>query len=310
MATENVMVPTQSSTGSRAGAYLALLAGIFCIAWSAIFVRWTNMPGTASAFYRMLIPSLILLPTYFFDRFFDRERKSINRRTLGIIALGGFFFSLDLALYNSAILKTTAANATVLGNNTPIFVGLITWLIFRRRPTASFWTGLLLAVAGSFVLVWGDLMRHVKLGLGDVMALAAAACFAVYLMATEEVRTTTGTLAFLRLAIFSSTISLLLMNLVMGTSLRVPNARSWAALFGLGLVSQLGGYLALTYAMGRLPATMTSVSLLTQVPLTAVLAALLLAEPLTLPQIMGGVLVLSGVGLAHREKHPEDEVNV
>jgi drug/metabolite transporter (DMT)-like permease len=310
VATENVIVPTQSFTASRAGAYVALLAGIFCIAWSAIFVRWTNMPGTASAFYRMLIPSLILLPTYFFDRFFDRERKSINRRTLGIIALGGFFFSLDLALYNSAILKTTAANATVLGNNTPIFVGLITWLIFRRRPTASFWTGLLLAVAGSFVLVWGDLMRHVKLGLGDVMALAAAACFAVYLMATEEVRTTTGTLAFLRLAIFSSTISLLLMNLVMGTSLRVPNARSWAALFGLGLVSQLGGYLALTYAMGRLPATMTSVSLLTQVPLTAVLAALLLAEPLTLPQIMGGVLVLSGVGLAHREKHPEDEVNV
>jgi drug/metabolite transporter (DMT)-like permease len=310
VATENVIVPTQSFTASRAGAYLALLAGIFCIAWSAIFVRWTNMPGTASAFYRMLIPSLILLPTYFFDRFFDRERKSINRRTLGIIALGGFFFSLDLALYNSAILKTTAANATVLGNNTPIFVGLITWLIFRRRPTASFWTGLLLAVAGSFVLVWGDLMRHVKLGLGDVMALGAAACFAVYLMATEEVRTTTGTLAFLRLAIFSSTISLLLMNLVMGTSLRVPNARSWAALFGLGLVSQLGGYLALTYAMGRLPATMTSVSLLTQVPLTAVLAALLLAEPLTLPQIMGGVLVLGGVGLAHREKHPEDEVNV
>jgi hypothetical protein len=29
-----------------------------------------------------------------------------------------------------------------------------------------------------------------------------------------------------------------------------------------------------------------------------------------LPQIVGGVLVLSGVGLAHREKHPEDEVNV
>src|ERR1700682_786416 len=158
VATDNVVAGTQTYTGSRAGAYLALLAGIFCIAWSAIFVRWTNMPGTASAFYRMLIPSLILLPTYFFDR----RRKPVNRRTLGIIALGGFFFSLDLGLYNSAILKTTAANATVLGNNTPIFVGLITWLIFRRLPPASFWTGLLLAVAGSFVLVWGDLMRHVK----------------------------------------------------------------------------------------------------------------------------------------------------
>lgn len=306
MATDTAVASTQSFTGSRAAAYVALLAGILCIAWSAIFVRWTDMPGTASAFYRMLIPSLVLLPTYFFDR----QRKPVNRRTLVIIAIGGFFFSLDLALYNSAILKTTAANATVLGNNTPIFVGLITWLIFRRKPSASFWMGLLLAMAGSLVLVWGDLLRHVKFGMGDVMALGAAGCFAVYLMATEEVRTTTGTLAFLRLAIFSSTISLLILNLLLGNSFHVPSARSWAALFGLALISQLGGYLALTYAMGHLPATITSVSLLTQVPLTAVLAALLLAEPLRLPQILGGLLVLSGVALAHREKHPEDEVNV
>src|SRR5208283_370756 len=50
---------------------------------------------------------------------------------------------------------------------------------------------------------------------------------------------------------------------------------------GLGLISQLGGYLALTYALGHLPATITSVSLLAQGPLTAIMAAILLAEPLT-----------------------------
>ena len=152
------------------------------------------------------------------------------------------------------------------------------FLLSTTLPSPAFWIGLLLAVAGSLVLVWGDLLRHVKFGMGDAMALAAAGCFAVYLMATEEVRTTTGTLAFLRLAIFSSTISLLIMNLLMGNSLHVPSARSWAALFGLALISQLGGYLALTYAMGHLPATITSVSLLMQVPLTAVLAALLEAR--------------------------------
>jgi drug/metabolite transporter (DMT)-like permease len=68
--------------------------------------------------------------------------------------------------------------------------------------------------------------------------------------------------------------------------------------------------LALTYALGHLPATITSISLLTQGPLTAVLAALLLQEPVTLPEIIGGALVLSGVGLAHRQSHPQDEANV
>ena len=85
--------------------------------------------------------------------------------------------------------------------------------------------------------------------------------------------------------------------------------RSWAALLGLGLISQLGGYLALTYAMGHLPATVTSVSLLSQVPLTAFLAALLLHEPMTGAQILGGAMVLAGVGLASRKKHPSEEAN-
>jgi len=291
---------------SKLLAYLALIGGIVCIAWSAIFVRWTDIPGPASAFYRLLIPAIVLLPTYAFHR----ETKPLVRRSLGIIAIGGLFFAFDLALYNTSILQTSAANATLLGNNTPIFVGLLTWLIFRRRPDSSFWIGLALALGGTSVILWADLAHHVRFGLGDAMSLGAAACFAVYLLATEKVRETIGTLAFLRLAIFSSTIAILLINLALGSSLRVPNARTWWALIGLGLVSQLGGYLFLTYALGHLPATITSVSLLTQGPLTALMATIFLGEALTLPQILGGALVLAGVGLAHRKRHPEEEANV
>jgi len=306
MATEAALLRGEKEHVRVLQAYLALIAGIVCIAWSAIFVRWTDIPGPASAFYRMLIPALVLLPTFLFDR----EGMRLNGRKLGIIALGGLFFALDLALYNTSILKTSAANATLLGNNTPIVVGLLSWLVFRKRPAAAFWLGLLLALAGTVVILWADLGKLTRFGVGDFMALGAAGCFAVYLLATERVRTSTSTLGFLRLAMISSTVALLLMNLAMGVSLRVPHGRTLWAVLGLGLISQLGGYLALTYALGHLPATITSVSLLTQGPLTAVMAALLLGEPLTWPQIVGGALVLSGVGLAHRKRHPEEEANI
>ncbi len=305
MATEASIV-TKQAAESRVAAYLALVAGIVCIAWSAIFVRWTDIPGPASAFYRMLIPAVVLLPTFATDR----RRERIDGRTWLIIGLGGLFFALDLALYNTAILRTSAANATLLGNNTPIVVGLLTWIVFRRRPQPAFWLGLVLAIGGSVVILWGDLARHAQFGVGDIMALGAAACFAVYLLATEKVRTTTSTLTFLRLSIIATTLVLLVLNFTMGISLRVPHRHTWWALLGLGLVSQLGGYLALTYALGHLPATITSISLLTQGPLTAAMAAVLLGEPLTLPQIVGGALVLFGVGLAHRQRHPEEEANV
>jgi drug/metabolite transporter (DMT)-like permease len=298
--TEATIVTKQTAAESRVAAYFALVAGIVCIAWSAIFVRWTDIPGPASAFYRMLIPAVVLLPTFATDR----KRERLDSRTWLIIGLGGLFFALDLALYNTAILRTSAANATLLGNNTPIVVGLLTWMVFRRRPGPAFWLGLVLAIGGSVVILWTDLARHAPFGGGDVMALGAAACFAVYLLATEQVRTTTSTLTFLRLSMIATTLVLLLLNFAMGISLRVAHRHTWWALLGLGLVSQLGGYLALTYALGHLPATITSISLLTQGPLTAAMAAVLLGEPLTLPQIVGGALVLLGVGLAHRQRHP------
>lgn len=299
-------IVAQRPTARLLPAYLALMAGIVCVAWSAIFVRWTDIPGPASAFYRMLIPALVLLPT----AFFGRDRRRVRGRMLWIIAAGGLFFALDLALYNTAILKTSAANATFLANNTPIVVGLVSSLLFRKKPSATFWLGLSLAIAGSLEILWADLGRRVQFGVGDVMALGAAAFFALYLVATERVRTSIGTLAFLRLAMVSSTVALLIINLLLGVSLRLPQGRTLWAVLGLGLISQLGGYLALTFALGHLPATITSISLLTQGPLTAAMAVVLLGEPVTLSQVVGGALVLSGVGLAHRQRHPEDEANV
>src|SRR5215475_6606762 len=205
----------------RTKAYLALVAGILCIAWSAIFVRWTSLPGAASAFYRLLIPAIVLLPTWFLPD----SRNQLSVKSYAIIAVGALFFALDLAFYNTSILQTNAANATLLGNNTPIVVGLLSWLIFKKRPGLSFWMGLALAVCGALVIVGSDLSRHAQFGLGDALALAAAACFAVYLMATEQVRQHTGTLEFLRLAIVFSALFMFLLAVAFRVPLAIPDHR-------------------------------------------------------------------------------------
>jgi drug/metabolite transporter (DMT)-like permease len=109
------------------------------------------------------------------------------------------------------------------------------------------------------------------------------------------------TLTFNTLAIVGSIMTLLVLCL----ALRVPLAgyplRTWVALAGLGLVSQLGAYYALVYALGHLPATITSVGLLAQVPCTALLAMLLLGEPLTPVQIAGAAVVLAGIYVVNRD---------
>src|SRR5208282_3031687 len=116
----------KSRNSSKVWPYVALATGIACIGWSAIIVRWTDMPGPASAFYRMLIPAVILAPTWFLGRggLGGDSESRLSRRTFAIITVGGLFFALDLAFYNTSILRTSAANATLLGNYSPVVVGL------------------------------------------------------------------------------------------------------------------------------------------------------------------------------------------
>jgi drug/metabolite transporter (DMT)-like permease len=281
-------------------AYLALAAAIGGITWSAIFVRWAGIPGTASAFYRVLIAGAVLVPW----RLLRGGSRPVRPRAAWIAIAGGVFFALDLALWNSAVLRTQAAVASVLGNNTPFFVGMISWLVFHRRPRASFWIGLGLALAGCLMIMGADLRRGGERAgnlTGDLMALLASVFFAAYLITTERIRPKMDTLTFSTLAIAGSIATLFILCLALGLPLSGYPPRAWLALAGLGIVSQLLAYYALVYALGHLPATITSVGLLAQVPSTALLAMLLLGEPLTPLQIAGGAIVLVGIYVVNRD---------
>ena len=281
-------------------AYLALAAAIGGITWSAIFVRWAGIPGTASAFYRVLIAGAVLVPW----RLLCGGSRPVRPRAAWVAIAGGVFFALDLALWNSAVLRTQAAVASVLGNNTPFFVGMISWLVFHRRPRASFWIGLGLALAGCLMIMGADLRRGGERAgnlTGDLMALLASVFFAAYLITTERIRPKMDTLTFSTLAIAGSIATLFILCLALGLPLSGYPPRAWLALAGLGIVSQLLAYYALVYALGHLPATITSVGLLAQVPSTALLAMLLLGEPLTPLQIAGGAIVLVGIYVVNRD---------
>jgi len=279
-------------------AYGALIFAVLCISWSAVFVRWASIPGPVSAFYRVLIAALVLVPW----RVFRGSGRSTGRRAVTLALAGGAFFAIDLALFNTAVLRTSAATASLLGNNAPVFVGLMTWGFFRRRPRASFWVGLALAITGCAAIVIADGWHGSGRGdvTGDLLAVSAALFFAAYMLTAEHVRTEMDTLTFSSLAAVGSTATLLVICLLLDLPLSGFSGQTWAVLAALGLVSQLAAYFALVYALGHLPATRTSVGLLAQAPLTALLAIPTLGEPLSWSLVGGGALVLAGIYVVNR----------
>jgi drug/metabolite transporter (DMT)-like permease len=288
-------------------AYAALAAAVGGITWSAIYVRWAGTPGPVSAFYRILIAAAVLIPWRLSVTPAPRQRQTASshldpRRARWIALAGGVFFALDLALWNTAVMTTQAAIASLLGNLTPVFVGLLSWVVLARRPNRAFWTGVALSLIGCALIVSAHLDGSAGAGtlIGDGMAVVASTFFASYLLTTERVRAAMDTLTFNTLAITGSAITLGAVCLAFGFPLVGYPPRTWLALAGLGLISQLVAYYALVYALGHLPATVTSVSLLAQVPGTAILAALLLGEPLSRLQIAGAAIVLAGIYIVNR----------
>lgn len=293
----------QPRSRSRTAAFVALAISVVCIAWSAPLVRWAGVPGVTSAFYRVFIAAIILVPYWLFSR-----RGSLPSTAAILLALlGGAFFGMDLAFFNTAVLRTSATNAMVLTNNSPVFVGLGTWLLFRERPRLTFWIGLALALGGCLVIVAGDMMKHGGVGIGDfggdMLAAAASVFFAAYLVTTGRIRAQMGTMTFTTLAVIGSVITMLVVCVIMHAPLTHVPSTAWPSLIALGVISQVGGYLGVTYALGRLPTTAASVGLLGVAPVTAILAVIFLGEPLTAAQIVGGTLVLAGIFAVNRRTH-------
>ncbi|HEX8682898.1 MAG TPA: DMT family transporter [Ardenticatenaceae bacterium] len=278
-------------------AYLALAFGVVCIAMAGIFVKWAGVPGPVSAFYRVLVAGVVLVPWWAGQR-----PASIGRRAAALSVLAGIFFALDLVLWNMALLLTSAATATLFANYAPLWVGLGSLLIFRERLPSAFWLGMAVALSGAVLVLGGDMLRHPTLGQGDLLAIGASIFYAAYLMAAQRARAHLDTLSVITLSVIAGVVLLFFLCIALGEPLTGFSTRSWAALLALGLVSHLGGMFGINYALGHIPAPIASVSLLGQPVLTALLAIPLLSEYLSAAQMIGGALVLAGIYLVHRPK--------
>ena len=99
----------------------------------------------------------------------------------------------------------------------------------------------------------------------------------------------------------TSSLLLLLISLAKGAPLGGFALKSWFALLGLGVISQLGGWLAINYALGYIKPTAASVSLLSQSVFTALFSIPVLGEYLNWAEISGAIVVLAGVFMVNRK---------
>ncbi len=290
-------MPHAHASSQHTRAYLVLALGLIGMAFSGIFVKLAGAPGAVSAFYRVLVAVAVLaLP---FGRGIARNGRPLRREVL-IAILAGLFFAGDLFFWNTGILISGATNPTLMGNTAPIWVGLGAMLFFGERPSRLFWAGLAVAIGGAAVILGVDALNDV--GLGTFFGVLSGMFYGGYFLVVQRSRQKLNTLTSFWLSAVGSTLALALIARVLGQPLTGYSTRAYLYMLALGLFVQVGGQMAVSYALGYLPASIVSPTLLLQPVLTGLLAVPILGETIAPVQMLGGVAVLAGIYIVHRSR--------
>ena len=277
-------------------ALAALVFGALVIGTTPILVRLAACGPAAAGFWRLAFatPLLALMAA-------GRPDAAIGRPSPAIW-LAGIFFALDLACWHYGIRYTSVANATVLPNLTPVLVTLASWVFFKERPRPIFLVGLVAAVGGAVLMAESapaathpGALPHT----GDALSVSTAVWYGLYFMSVRAARLARSTLSVMLWSCLVGAPPLLLTALAMREQVLPATLLGWSAVIGLGL-AHVFGQGSIAWALGRLPASTASVTVLVQPVVAGMLAYLIFSEVLTPLQAAGGALALLGVVVAQQ----------
>ncbi|ANP88368.1 DMT family transporter [Rhizobium leguminosarum] len=283
-------------------ALAALVLGGAAIGGSPIFVRLSEAGPMATAFWRV---ALALIPIFIVSLVKkDAGPKPQSISDCALLTLPGLMLALDLAAWHLSLTMTSVANATLLANLAPVFVTLIAVLFFRARTSIVFLLGLVLALAGVVILKGGPAAVGNGDLSGDGAAMIAAFFYACYILAIGRLRSRFDTIRIMLWSTASAAVCIFPIAVFFEGQMLPATVFGWSILFGLAFVSHAGGQVAITYALAYLPAAFSSLTLLLQPVVAAILAWALLNEAIGTMQALGAAVVLAGIMVARTSRAP------
>ncbi|MFC0102839.1 DMT family transporter [Sphingopyxis terrae] len=271
-------------------AFAALVGGNLALSLTAMVVRFADTGPVAAAFWRLALalPLLALLMRR------ETGGRLPPRGALTVAAGAGLFFALDLAAWHLGILQTKVANATLFGNSASLL--LVLWGIAVARTLPRGWqaVAVLLAFAGSALLMGQSYEASAAYLVGDLLSLLAGALYTGYVLMMQRVRGDIGPWSALAISSAAGIPVLLGTALLFGEAI-LPH--DWTPLIVLALMSQLVGQGLLIWALPRFSPLVVGLTLLVQPVVAATAGWLIFGETLSAMELFGGAMVAAALVL-------------
>ena len=290
-----------ASTAAKNLALVALVVAVIGFALTAIFVRLSELGPIATGFWRSLLaaPLLFALQGFTMSRQ-EHAAVSLRVRDYAWLMFTSCAMAADLILFQSAVHHTSIANAALIGGLFPIVATLGAWLLFDERITRIFLVGMVIALAGTTLLVYAGGTPLEPVALGDHLAAGSVFSFSFYVIGLKQLRGRFSTSTVMSWNLGVSACVLLPIAIAMGESLLPPSLYGWLVLIGFAVIVDVTSRTAYTYSFARLTASFNAVGMLAAPGLAAVIAWILFGESLSILQIAAALIALGGIALAQQ----------
>ena len=213
---------------------------------------------------------------------------------LGLVGIGAFYL-----FYFYTVRESTVGTAAILNYTSPAFVVVLAYLFLEERLTAAKVLALFMTAGGIFLVAGA--YNPSNLDVTPTVLLTGLLSGLTYGLYSIFGRPVSGRLRpsiILSYALFFGSLLLVVTALPTLDTLAGLPMGSYALLFMLATVHTTLGFALYTFGLGRLGAGRAAIVATVEPVVAVVLGTALLGESLTVPKVLGALLVISGAALA------------
>jgi drug/metabolite transporter (DMT)-like permease len=281
----------------RRAAPLALVGATVAVSVSAILISEAQTDAATVVWLRMALAVGLLAPWAAAD--VQHRKVRASRRDALLTLLAGMLLAVHFLTWTASLMYTSVAASVLLVSLHPLIVAPLGARLHGDAVSTPVMTGIALALCGTAVTCLGGFEAGGRALGGDLLALAGGAALAGYLLIGRGRHDRVGVATY-SAAVYSVVSVAGVGAAMLSSGLHAPSGRALLACIGLAAVCTLGGHTVFNWALRRLPASTVSLSFLGEPPLAALLAYVILGQRLSVPTVVGGVLILAGLAVTLR----------
>lgn len=274
---------------------IMIVIGIAGISLSAIFVKYSTAPSAVTAALRLCWTVLLMTPFVWGKREIREELLVIRKKEFILSVFSGVFLAFHFVLWFESLQHTSVASSTTIVCTEVIWVALGFCLFLKGKLTGKEILAIGITFLGSMVIALSDQNSGGGHLYGDVLALIAAIAVAVYTLIGRIVRKNVSTNVYTYVVYVSCAAVLLSICLLQGAHLFAYGVSAVVVGLLLSIFSTILGHSIFSWCLKYFSPAFVSASKLCEPVVAGLLAVLLFGEFPKIMQIIGGIMIISGV---------------